>query len=106
MKRYPGPPDTKDQISHLKPQRVDQFFRAQGQGDPLLSTMNASRSLLLCEPQSPLLNYEDNNGDGSDVVLVSQYTAAREELAAAWHRCSPNLTYEQADASFNGWREL
>jgi hypothetical protein len=38
----------------------------------------------------------------SSSAIIEQPT--REELAAAWHRCSPNLTYEQADASFNGWR--
>jgi hypothetical protein len=28
----------------------------------------------------------------------------RQELVAAWHRGSPEVTYGQADASFNGWR--
>jgi hypothetical protein len=27
----------------------------------------------------------------------------RDELVAAWHRRSPNLTYEQADHVFNDW---
>jgi len=28
----------------------------------------------------------------------------REELVAAWHRRSPEVTYEHAAVSFNGWR--
>jgi hypothetical protein len=30
-------------------------------------------------------------------------TPTREELVAAWHRRSPNLTYEQADTRALNW---
>jgi hypothetical protein len=61
----------------------------------------ASGSLLLREPQSPLLNYEDNNGDGSDVVLVSQYTTAAPALARVGSALRP--TPHRAPVLPKGW---
>jgi hypothetical protein len=37
----------------------------------------------------------------SSSTIIEQ--PSREELVAAWHRRSPNLTYEQADHVFDDW---